>query len=379
MRYCANCVLPDTRPGLVIADDGVCSACHAHGEGDADVDWAARRDEFARLAKSARALERRWDCVVPVSGGKDSHWQVITCLEHGLNVLAVTWKPPTRTEIGQRNLDNLIGLGVDHIDFQVDPRVESRFLLRTFEAHGTTAIPMHMAIFNIPLQVAAGFGVPLVVWGENSAREYVGHGPDAGKSRLDSEWVANSGVLAGTTAEDWVSDDLTRRDLAPYFGPSDEQLEDAGVDAVFLGHFFRWDPQVTFEIASAQGFEEDERARTGTYAFADIDDDLISIHHFLKWHKFGFTRSYDNLSLEIRAGRITREQAIATLRELGDETPWEDIDAFCGYVGIDRARFFEIAESFRNPDVWTRRDGVWQIEGFLVEDRDWGAAPATTA
>ena len=372
MRYCQHCILPETRPGIVIGDDGVCSACRSHRRKESGIDWDERARRFAALAERTRALGRDWDCVVPVSGGKDSTWQVVTCLEHGLRVLAVTWRTPGRTPLGQRNLDNLIQLGVDHIDFTVNPQVERRFMLRTLEREGTPAIPMHLALFNIPLTVAVRYEIPLVVWGENSALEYVGGEPEADSYELTSEWIAKYGAVGGTSADDWVSDDLSARDLAPYRGPSDELLRERGVRAVFLGMFFEWDPEETYRVAREHGFRPSEEGpRTGYYDYADIDDDFISIHHWLKWHKFGFTRVWDNLSLEIRNGRITREEAIETVRRLGDQEPREDIRRFCEWVGITPERFGEIADSFRNPAIWTRRDGVWRIDGFLIDDWEW--------
>jgi N-acetyl sugar amidotransferase len=295
---------------------------------------------------------------------------VLTCLQHGLKPLAVTWRTPARTELGQRNLDNLIAQGVDHVDFTVNPRVERRFLVKTLERFGTPAIPMHLAIFNIPSTVALRWGVPLVVWGENSALEYVGDDA-AGSFELTSEWVRTHGAVHGTTAEDWVDDELSARDLTPYRGPTDEELREQGVRAVFLGMFYEWDPEETFRVAHEHGFRAAERPRTGAWSYADIDDDFISIHHWLKWHKFGFTRVWDNVSIEIRNGRMTREQAVETVRELGDQTPRDDIAEFCRYVGIDEDRFFAIAETFRHPGVWTRRDGVWQIDDFLIPDYPW--------
>ena len=373
MRYCERCILPSTRPGLEIGADGICSACTAHSERRTEIDWPARGREFSQLVREVRELGRPYDCVIPVSGGKDSTWQTVTCLEHNLHPLAVTWKTPARTELGARNLDNLVGFGVDHIDFQINPKVERLFVLEALARFGTTALPMHLALFNIPLSIATRFAVPLVVWGENSAAEYAGSGPESESSRLDAAWMRKYGVAHGTTAQDWVSDQLSEQDLTPYFGPSDQELEDAGTEAVFLGHFFRWDPELTAQVAREHGFESRaEGPLTGYYSHADVDDAfLVSIHHWLKWLKFGFTRTYDNLSLEIRNGRMKRDEAISILRERGDETPHADIDRLCDYLGITRERFFEIAESFRSPEVWTNRDGVWQIEGFLIPDWPW--------
>jgi N-acetyl sugar amidotransferase len=348
----------------------VCNACSTHGQRP-NVDWSAREKDFREVVANAKRRGGGYDCLIPVSGGKDSTWQVVSCLEHGLNPLAVTWRPPGRTEIGQRNLDNLIGLGVDHIDYSVSPAVERRFMRAALERFGTPAIPMHMALFNIPLRLGVALRIPLIVWGENSAVEY-GTADDRFLGvELTTDWVKQFGVTHGTTATDWISDELSEHELTPYFGPSDDELAEAGVRAIFLGHFFEWDPERSLAVASAHGFEAPTTPRTGAYAYADIDDEFISVHHFMKWPKFGFTRTFDNLSLEIRNGRMTRDEAVAAIGERGDETPHEDIAALCDFVDISGEQFSEIVERFRNREIWSRRNGTWAIDDFLVPDWRW--------
>lgn len=371
MTYCRRCITPTTRPRITLDAEGVCNACRAHGT-KPSIDWVARDAAFRDVVRHAQSRSGGYDCVVPVSGGKDSTWQIVKCLDYGLNPLAVTWKTPARTALGAANLANLISLGVDHIDYQVSPKVERKFMLMALERFGSTAVPMHMALFSIPLNIAARLDIPLVVWGENSAFEYGGPEEERYGFKLDSTWLKTYGVTHGTTASDWVSPQLTRRELTPYFGPTDAELERRGVLAVFLGYYFDWDPAETLAVAAAHGFQSRPGgARTGYYDYADIDDDFISIHHYVKWYKFGFTRSYDNLSLEIRNGRLTRDEAIAWLRQRGDETPLADIDKFCAFAGIGRARLFDILETFRNHDIWTRRDGRWVIDDFLIPDWRW--------
>jgi len=371
VKYCVKCIIPDTRPNIVLDADGVCNACRAHAR-KRDIDCAEREHAFRGVVEFAKSRSKGYDCLIPVSGGKDSTWQVIRCLECGLNPLAVTWKTPARTKIGAQNLANLVSLGVDHVDYQVNPRVERKFMLRTFERYGSTAIPMHLAIFNIPLKLAIRLEIPLVVWGENSAFEYGTTDEALTGFRLDRRWLRTYGVTHGTTAADWAAVDLTVRELTPYFGPEDEEVEQAGVRAVFLGYYFAWDAATSLAVAQAHGFRASPSGpKTGFYDFADIDDDFISIHHHLKWYKFGFTRLFDNLSLEIRNGRLTREQAVEIVLEKGDQTPEADIEKFCAFVGITRERFFEIAERFRNPDIWVKRNAKWIIPGFLVENWNW--------
>ena len=375
VRWCARCVLPDTRPNLVIGSDGVCNACQAHATKPA-IDWDARGRELARVAANAKARAERtgagYDCLVPVSGGKDSTWQVAECLKLGLTPLAVTWAPPSRTEIGRRNLENLISLGVDHIDYRINPKVEAKLLLRAYERFGATGIPMHLALFNIPLSIAVRFGIPLIVWGENSAFEYGTTDEALSGFKLDRAWLRRHGVTHGTTAADWVEGDLTAKELTAYFGPDDETLEANGVRAIFLGYYLEWDPKRIATAAKALGFQaNDGQARTGLYDFADIDDDFISIHHWLKWYKFGFTRLFDNLSLEIRNGRLSRAEALETARQAGAAPPLADIETFCAFTGLSTGRFFEIAEGFRNRDIWYREAGTWKLRDFPIEGWAW--------
>lgn len=372
MNYCKRCILPDTRPGLHFNADGVCSACTNFEERHL-IDWQKREELFEEVVAHAKRKSKGYDCLIPVSGGKDSTWQTIVCLEKGLNPLCVTWRTPARTKIGQQNLDNLIALGVDHIDYQINPLVEKKFMLEAFKRQGTTGIPMHMALFNIPLKISGKFDIPLVIWGENSAFEYGGSGEEKTGFRLNSTWLKKYGVTNGTTAEDWVSETITSQELTPYFGPAPEDLEKNGTLAVFLGYYFDWDVRMTYEVASKHGFKSslDGKSKTGIYDFADIDDDFISIHHFLKWHKFGLSRSFDNLSLEIRNGRLTRMEAIERLKEIGNETPTEDIKKFCDFVGISENAFFEICEKFRNTKIWSKEKGCWMIKDFLVSDWSW--------
>lgn len=373
MNWCRRCVLPDSRPNLNIGADGVCNACKAHDR-KYSIDWAARARQLVDVvsAAKARAAPNGYDCLIPVSGGKDSTWQTVKCLDLGLKPLAVTWKTPARTDIGERNLRNLISLGVDHIDWQINPTIEARFMLKAFERFGSTAIPMHLALFSIPLMLAVRFRIPLIIWGENSAFEYGAQDEAHIGFALDSAWLKSYGVTHGTTVTDWIDADITEKDLVPYCRPTDDELETAGTRAVFLGYYLKWDPMETKRVAEAHGFRTDSAGpRTGYYDFADIDDEFISIHHWLKWYKFGFTRLFDNLSLEIRNGRVSRKDALEILRESDAKPPIADIHKFCQFVGISEKQFFDIAGRFRNLTIWQKSRGMWRIPEFLIEDWPW--------
>ena len=107
MLWCKNCVLPNTRPNLKINSSGICNACINH-KSKKIINWEERANKFKKICNEAKERSKGYDCLIPVSGGKDSTWQTIKLIEMGLKPLAITWKPPGRTSIGQDNLNNLI-------------------------------------------------------------------------------------------------------------------------------------------------------------------------------------------------------------------------------------------------------------------------------
>jgi N-acetyl sugar amidotransferase len=375
--YCRECILPDTRPGVALDAEGVCNGCR-NARAKRAIDWAGRSRELDSVVQEARSRSGEWDCVIPVSGGKDSFWQVASCLERGLRPLCVTYVYPGQTELGRRNLRSLIAMGVDHLELRLDPVVERALVRKAFQKTAISGLVTHMAIYTMPIRVALERGIPLVVYGENSAFEYGSEEAGLDGADVTRQWLKRFGVTAGTTAEDWVDETLTRADLEPLVLPQDA-LEDRDLRVIFLGHYLPWDPQTSREVAVNHGFSaRPEGARVGHYDFVNIDDDMIGAHHYPKWHKFGITRSWDTLSMEIRAGRMTRDEAIDALRAKGDETPWADIESFCAYTGMTVADYLATVERFRHPDLWSRvrsADGSerWAIEGFLIEDFPWPA------
>lgn len=374
MKYCVRCILPDTRPGITLDSEGVCSACRGHDDKEHKIDWAGRARDFERVVSQARQASHGYDCIVPVSGGKDSWYQVIRCQEFGMKVLGVTWRTPARTAIGQRNLESMVRrLGIDHIDYSVSPEVERRFTKAAFVTKGATAIPMHMALFAVPIRLSVQFRVPLIVWGENPQLEFGGAETDRLATDLNLDWVAKHGVTNGTGWRDWVGlEKLTESDMIAYRLPDPDEFSRASVRSVFLGSFFKWNSFDNARIAESRGFSvSPEYRKTGVWDFADLDCDLISLHHFLKWYKFGITRAFDNLSVQIRYGMISRDQAIQRLAQVGLQVPHADIEKFCSWVGEPVEWFWRHCERFRNHDIWVRRNGHWSIPGFILPDWKW--------
>lgn len=376
MRWCSRCVLPDSRPLLTIGDDGVCSACKTHDEEDR-VDWEARRKEWEALVEEVKAKRRPYDCIVAVSGGKDSWNQTKICLDSSLHTLAVSWKPVLRTPLGYENLEGLKRLGVDHIDFSVNPNVERKMYRKSFLETGSDNT-MHAGVFFTVARFAWQFKIPLVVWSENSATTLVGGDNPWRGADLNNEWVRVLGSTLGWEAKDWLGQDgITEQDLEPYKCPTDEQMEASGIRQVFMGYFFKWDGYQHYLKAKELGFKDGTRPITGIYRWADQDDPFVSAHHALKFWKFGFTRTMDNLTQEIRNGRMTRKAALKMIRDIPDDTNYSALGQFLKFIGLDLGDYFRVADRFRNRTIWQQTNGRWEIPGFIVNNFDWHRHPAS--
>ena len=354
INICKKCVLPDTRPNIEFNSDRICSVCSSEINKN-KIDWDKQRIKFLDLVKKIKNKSSGYDILIPVSGGKDSTWQVHTCLKYKLNPLAFSYKPILRTEIGRQNLENLLNLGIDHIDFTINRKIEKYFLKKAFIKFGAVGLPMHMAMWSIASQLSAKFDIRYVLWGENPAIEYSGTDENAKLKNLDEKWIKKFGINFNTKISDWYDNKLNEKNTLPFIRKKSNQK------SIFLGEYFKWDPKKILEIATSLGFKQEKKPRTGYYNFADIDDDLISIHHYLKLYKFGFTRAFDNLSLEIRNKRIKRSNALKIISKDIKKKPSRDIKKFCKLINISEKEFFMICEKFRNKKIWSKQNKKWKL------------------
>ncbi|MBF0556147.1 MAG: N-acetyl sugar amidotransferase [Nitrospirae bacterium] len=377
MKYCKKCVLPDSRPGIELNANGVCSACIGAQEKRDLIDWERRERALVEILKENKVGNGQYDCIVPVSGGKDSTWQAYTLKnKYALKPLALTYKCKYRTPLGQKNLDNLINIGVDHIDFTVSPAIERKFMLKSLEKNGSVSLVEHMAMWAITLKMAVKLGIKLVVWGENPGLEYGGNEKDRGNPYLNHDWIKKYGVTNGTFAADWADADLTLDELYTFTLPTEAELSDARIKSIFLGWYLRWDPLEVAEFSRNIGFQWADKPVFGYYPYADLDCDFIVIHHFFKWYKFGITRLWDNLAVEIRNNRLTREEAVNYIKNNPEPIPELQIKNLCSFLNITEERFWQIAESHRNPDIWRRgqdgpQKGQWYLPALVEEFGFW--------
>lgn len=361
--------MPSTKPDLHLDEDGICNACRSY-EKRREVDWQARRNDLiAILNRYKNKTGANWDCIIPVSGGKDSTYQVIQMLQLGMNPLCVTATTCDPTEIGRKNIENIKQLGVDHIEISPNPQVRAKLNRIGLTQVGDISWPEHVGIFTIPVRAAVQNNIPLIIWGENSQNEYGGPASAAENNTLNRRWLEEFGGLLGLRVSDLIgTNNISQKDLIPYLYPDDQVLDQVGVTGLFLGHYLPWDGLSNALVAQAFGFSTPPLPTLGSMVnYENLDNHQVAIHEYFKYLKFGFGRATDHVCLHIRRGRLTREMGLSITKRLDGKFPSE-------YLGKSLAdtlkpldmtvdEFIKICDKFTNKKLF-RRDA----SGTLIKD-----------
>ena len=362
MKFCKKCLYPSTKPQLQFDERGICSACNNYKLKD-EVNWVKKKEDFLLILEKYRSKNgNNYDCIIPVSGGKDSTFQTYTIKEtFGLNPLAVNFHPHDQTEIGRKNLENLKQLGVDCIEFSANPLVYSKLAKFGLVELGDFQWPEHIGIFTIPVQVAVRYKIPLIIWGENPQLEYGQPTNIDTDTILDREWNEKNGgyFLDKIKPKDMTKYGFKTKELIPYIYPSDDDIRRIGVTGVFLGSYIKWDLFKQLDFVKELGFSENDELKEGTYdKWENLDVYFTVFHDYFKFLKYGFGRTTDHASIEIRYERITREQGIELVKKYEGKIPRKYLDKFLKSADISEQEFHDICDKFTNKEIFlTNEDG----------------------
>ncbi len=370
IQYCQSCLMPETKPDLYIDNKGICNACRNYQK-RADIDWQQRKQKLIRIVEQYRSLDgSNYDCIIPVSGGKDSTYQVIRILELGLNPLCVTATTDKLSDIGRRNIENLKNLGVDYIEVTVNPVIRQKINKLALKQIGDISWPEHVLIFTIPVRIAVQLNIPLIVWGENSQNEYGGPATAVNDNVLTRRWLEEFGGLLGLRVSDLIGQEgIERRNLIQYTYPSDKKLQRVGVTGIFLGYYVPWDGYGNALIAQAHGLETYHKPVEGSLInYENLDNIQTGIHDYFKFLKYGFGRATDLACMHIRRGRLSREDGLTLVKKHDGKFPWEylgvSIEEVLDDIDMSLDEFVRICNRFTNKKVFTL-----DSRGNLIKDK----------
>ncbi len=363
--------MPNTKPDLQLDTEGICNACRSY-ERRKEINWDERKKELLQILENYSQPDgSNWDCIIPVSGGKDSTYQVVRMLQLGMNPLCVTSTTCDLSDIGRKNIENLKHLGVDYVEFSPNPLIRAKLNRIGLEQVGDISWPEHIGIFTIPVRAAVQFNIPLIIWGENSQNEYGGPAAAAESNILNRRWLERFGGLLGLRISDVVGiDGIDHRHLIPYTYPSDEDLARVGVTGLFLGYYLPWDGLSNALIAQAHGLTTYHKTVEGSMVnYENLDNYQTGIHDYFKFLKFGFGRATDLACMHVRRGRLTRQDALEIVKKHDGKFPWnylgKPLENILKPLELTVDEFIQICDKFTNKKLFQQ-----DRSGNLIKDKD---------
>lgn len=355
-----------TRPRIEFDDRGRCNAC-VWSEEKETVDWSARHGELTELLEKYRSRDgTSFDCIVPVSGGKDGSYVAYKLKhEYGMNPLCVTVRPPLPLPLGDRNLNNFVSSGYNHIQVAPNNIVMQKLNKHGFIEKGFPYYGWLIAIKTAVIQVAVSFGVHLIFYGEDGEVEYGGSTESKNVPLYDIEYMKRVYFEGGydrvfdiVTAEPGVSDG----DLSFWKFPAEDKVKELELAFTHWSYFEPWDSYRNYIVAKEHcGLEENEDLNSGTFTnFAQNDQALYALHAYMMYLKFGFGRATQDAGIEIRRGSMSREQALNLVSLYDNQFPEEYIDLYLDYYKMNRDEFDKVLDTYANQSLFKKIDGFWQ-------------------
>jgi len=373
ITYCTNCVYPVNAVNLNLDEHGVCTSCktaESFEELSSDF-WVERKIKFEKLINQYKKDDNaNYDCLIPVSGGKDSFYQAhVIAKEYGLKPLLMTYHGNNYLPEGDRNRDLMRhAFDADHIVWGPSVEVLKKLNKLTFKMMGDMNWQNHCGIMSAPINLAVKFNIPLIVWGETNWDISGMYSPDDFVEF--SARVRHEHDLRGYEWYDMMKHGLKEKDMIWAKYPSDEEILETGARGIYIGNFFKWDPNKQTELVMDKyDWKPAEKPFERTYrTMSNLDDRYENgIHDLMKFIKFGYGRASDHASKDIRTGYMSRKEGIEMVRKY-DSVVSSDLYYWLDYVDMSEDEFWSIADSFRDPRVWWIEDGKW------YKDNIWGTS-----
>ena len=354
-----------TRPRITFDNRGWCNACQWMEE-KKTIDWTSREGELKGILDKHKSKNGSFDCIVPVSGGKDGSY-VAHQLKHkyGMHVLAVTVKPALSIEIGDQNLSNFIQSGFNHIHISCNPVVLDKLNKYGFIEKGFPYYGWLIAIMTAVIRIAVNFKIPLIFYGEDGEVEYGGSIKSKDKPLYDIEYIKRIYLEGGYEKvfnKIKEEGDISDADLAFFQFPTESEMSEIDLSFTHWSYYEPWDSYRNYIVAKDQCglIEKDEGSQDTFTNFSQNDQQLYSLHAYLMYLKFGFGRATQDVGIEIRRGAMTRAQGVNLVQMYDDSYPVEAIETYLDYYKMTKEEFDVVLDRNVNKDLFSKKDGVWR-------------------
>lgn len=363
---------PDTRPGSYFTNQGLCPACDYYFNSNLKADWEIRFELLKKELKKYKKNKNHFDCIIGISGGKDSTRQAIWARDKlGLNPLLVclAYPPEQVTERGAKNLSNLIELGFDVLIWALQPQTWKKALKSGFINDLNWAKASEQAIISSVPQIAIKYNIKLIFWGENPGLQ-LGDMKTVRPLGYDGNNLRNMNTVKGGKLDWMIKDGFHQKDLIAYRYPTIKQFEKEKLQIIYMGWFWdNWSIINNGTFSSSYGLElrEDSFENTGDlWGCFSLDEDWVTLNQMIKYYKFGFGRVNDYCNEGIRHGTMTREEGINLIENYEGKISNKYIEDFCRYIEISETEFWDKVKSIVNKDLFTITESGKIIRKFKV-------------
>ena len=358
MKYCKKCLQPDTRPGSFFNKEGICPACDYYFNSNLKADWDERFELLKIEIKKYKNKNSHFDCIIGVSGGKDSTRQALWARDKlGLNPLLVclAYPPEQVTLRGTNNLSNLINLGFDVLIWTLQPITWKKALKSGFLNDLNWARASEQAIISSVPQIAMKYNIKLIFWGENPGLQ-LGDMNTAGKVGFDGNNLRNMNTVKGGKLDWMIKEGFKRNDLIAYRYPTIREFDKANLQIIYMGWFWKdWSIINNGMFSSTHGLElrEDSFENTGDlWGCFSLDEDWVTLNQMIKYYKYGFGRVNDYCNEGIRHGTMSRDEGIYLVENYEGTISEKYIQQFCEYIEIPVSLFWKKVKSIVNKDLF---------------------------
>jgi len=350
MKYCTNCVIPETAETHSFNNKGVCSVCDQIEFKKNKIDWNKRALMFDKLLDNYKG-KYSYDCILPFSGGKDSVfalWYVVK--KKKLKPLVVRFDHNFLREKVLENTEKVIKkLDVDFINVKPNLKVIKKLMLESLIRRGDFCWHCHVGISATPINVAIEKKIPLLIYGEPNS-EYASFYSSDEFEELNVDKF-NRMINLGINAEDMIgminqrfpNDKISLKDLKYYVFPSRQKMNNNKIKACYLGNYLAWDVKKQVKIIKdeldwqgdlVEGIPEQ-------YDYEKIECAMQGIRDYIKFVKRGFGRTSHLVSIDIRNNRMSREEGEKLVKENDGKRP-KSLDGFLDMLNLTDEEFYKI-------------------------------------
>lgn len=370
MIYCSRCLYTEVHPlNITFNETSLCSGCRVHEEKDF-LDWNKRLNKLKKIISPYKKSNRSiYNCIIPVSGGKDSYFIVHTAKKVlGLKPLLVTYNKLYNTEIGIRNLSYLKTLfGCPLLTMTPNPITVKKINRYTIKKLGSIYWHCIAGQTVFPVQTAYNFKIPLIIWGAHQGIDQVGMYSHLDEVEMTRKYRKEHDLM-GFEAEDIIEkSNLNEKDLQNYMYPHDKEIEAVGVRGIYLNNYIRWDTKAQHEqMIKLYGYESNLQQRTFD-AYNDVDCHHYSgLHDQIKYMKWGYSKVTDHACREIRLKRLSRNKAKLIVKKYSNIQA-KDTALFLSFNQISKKSLFDSINKHRSKKVWQKEKNIWRYKDSFID------------